>query len=390
MDIRALAQEHEAYIIERRRFYHACPEISGEEKATRAHIKEDLERIGVTEITELNTCYGLTAMIRGGRPGKTVALRTDIDALKIVEETGLPYASANGSMHACGHDNHIAMLLGAAKILSQCKDELCGNVKLIIQPEEEVATGALKMVGEGAMDGVDAIYGAHIWGNFDAPLIDVTPGNRMACCHGFTIRVEGMAAHASAPNLGVDAIMAANAIANGLQQCVSRMNDPLNPLVLTIGTIHGGTRWNVLPNLVVMEGTVRTFTRDTRVEDQMRRVIETTAAGFGAKATLEYTYMTQPVINDDAQLNRIAHDAVVKLYGEESVGHLETMMGSEDFSWLGEHVPYIFAFIGSRNQEKGITYTNHHEKYDVDESVLQRGAAVMAQFAADYLRETAD
>ncbi len=387
MDIKALAKEAESYS---RRHYHTCPELSGQEKETRAQIHRDLEALGITDIRDMETCYGLVAEIHGGKPGRTVALRTDIDALPIQEETGREFASRNdGVMHACGHDNHIAMLLGAAKILQEHREELCGNVRLLIQPAEEVATGALDMVKEGAVEGVNAVYGAHIWGNFDAPLVDVSVGNRMACCHGFTIQVDGMTAHGSAPNLGIDAIMVACAIANNLQQVVSRMNDPLNPLVLTIGKIAGGTRWNSIPNHVTMEGTVRTFTKDTKVEDEMRKVIDATAAAFGAKATLSYQYMTLPVINDDPQLNRIAHDAVVKLYGEESVGHLETMMGSEDFSWFGEHIPYFFALLGSRNRDKGITYTNHHEKYDVDEDVLQRGAAVMAQFAVDYLTETA-
>ena len=390
MDIKALAEQYEAYIIDRRRYYHTCPEVSGEEKETRAAIKRDLEALGITDITEMQGCYGLTATIHGAKPGKTVALRTDIDGLKIVEETGLPFASCNGNMHACGHDCHIAMLLGAAKILNEMKGELSGNVRLIVQPAEEIAVGAKKMVEEGAMEGVDALYGAHIWGNFDAPLMDVTPGNRMACCHGFTIEVEGMAAHGSAPNLGIDAIAVSAAIISELQQVVSRLNDPLNPLVLTVGTIDGGSRFNVIPNHVTMKCSVRTFSRDTKVEDEIRRIVENTAAAFGAKgAVTDYDYMTQPVINDNDQLNRIARDAVVKLYGEEGVGHLETMMGSEDYSWLGEHVPYIFGILGSRNAEKGITYTNHHEKYDVDESVLKRGAAVMAQFAADYLAETA-
>ncbi len=394
MDIKALAEKYESYIIDRRRFYHTCPEPSCEEKETRAKIHKDLEALGITEITDMKDCYGLTAMIRGGKPGKTVALRADIDGLSVPEATGLPFASQNpGFMHACGHDNHIAMLLGAAQILNDVKDELCGNVKLIFQPAEEIALGALNMMKEHVMDDVDAIYGAHIWGNFDAPLMDASEGNRMACCHKFTINVEGMSSHASAPNLGVDAIAVSAAIINNLQQVVSRMNDPLNPLVLTIGTIQGGHRWNVTPGHVTMEGTVRTFLSGTAVEDTMRKIVATTAETFGATATLDdYIYMTLPVINDP-KLSSIAQGAITKLYGDASLAHLPTMMGSEDFSWFAEreggNIPYVYAFIGSRNVEKGITYTNHHEKYDVDESVLQRGAAVMAQFAADYLADAA-
>ena len=390
MDIKALAEKYEPYIIERRRYYHTCPELSNEEVETCASMKRDLEAMGVTDIVEMKTCHGLIATIHGGHPGKTVALRSDIDALPVKEETGLPFASRNeGKMHACGHDNHMAMLLGAAKILNEIKDELHGNVRLVVQPAEEIATGALAMVKEGAVDGVDAIYGAHIWGTVESGLIDVTPGNRMACCHMFKIKVTGVSAHGSAPHLGIDAITASAEIISSLQQCVSRMNDPLNPLVLTIGTISGGDRWNCTPREVVMEGTVRTFASGTFVEDKMRQVITSVASAFGAKAELEYKYLTEPVINSDEQLNRIAHDAVVKLYGEEGVGHMPTIMGSEDFSWYGQKTRYIFGFLGSRDEKKGYIYTNHQEKYDVDEAVLKRGAAVMAQFAADFLAEMA-
>ncbi|MBR1672126.1 MAG: amidohydrolase [Fretibacterium sp.] len=387
MDIKTLAEKYEPYIIERRRHYHACPELSGQEKGTRAQIKKDLEALGIADIHEMEGCYGLFADIQGGGSGRTVALRTDIDALEIAEKTGLPFASANGSMHACGHDNHIAMLLGAARILNEVKEELCGRVRLVVQPAEEIATGARAMVNEGAMDGVDAIYGAHIWGTLDAPLIDVTPGSRMACCDRFSIEVEGATSHGSAPHLGVDAVTVSAAIVNNLQQCVSRMNDPLNPLVLTVGTIHGGSRWNSVSGHVSMEGTVRTFEKDLTAAKVMRQVVERTAETFNAKAAFDYKRLTPPVINENERLVRVAHDAVVKLYGEEGIGHLPTMMASEDFSWFGEKAPYVFAFVGSRNKAKGLTYTNHNEHYDVDEDVLKRGAAVMAQFAVDFLRE---
>ncbi len=391
MKIKALAEAYAPYIVERRRFYHACPELSGEEKETTAKIKADLEALGITDIHEMKDVYGLYADLHGAKPGKVVALRADIDALSVHEESGLPFAStADGKMHACGHDNHIAMQLGAAKILQEMREELCGTVRLVFQPAEEVATGARAMLRAGVMDGVSAVYGVHVWGSFDAPYIDFSAGNRMACCHGFQIEVEGCSAHASAPHEGIDAVMVSCSIVDALQKVVSRLNDPLNPLVITVGKVTAGNRWNVLAGHARLEGTVRTFATGTKVEDEMRRVIESTAAAFGAKATLSYQYMTQPVINSDPRLNRIAQNAVVGLYGPEALGTLPTMMGSEDFSVLGENgTPYIYGFVGSRNPEKGCIYGNHHEKYNVDEDILHRGAAVAAQFAMDFLAETA-
>ncbi len=314
MDIKALTQKYQDYIIERRRWYHAHPELSAHEQGTRDQIHRDLEAMGITDIHDMKTCFGLIATIHGGKPGKTVALRTDIDALPIKEETGLPFASENaGVMHACGHDFHIATVLGAAKVLNDVKDELCGNVRLVVQPAEELATGALDMTKEGAVDGVDAIYGAHVWGAFDAPLFSAASGNRMACCHGFEIDIEGVSAHGSAPHMGVDAITAACAVISNLQQVVSRQNNPLNPLVLTIGTVKGGTRFNVIPNHVHMEGTVRTFSMGTEVEDRMRKIIETTSESLGCKGSLSYTYMTVPVINRDENLVNLLRGAVTKL-----------------------------------------------------------------------------
>lgn len=389
MNIKALAEKHNDYIIERRRYYHAHPELSTQEKETRESIRKDLEAMGITDIRMFESCYGLTADIHGAKPGPMVALRADIDALPVKEATGLSFASENeGKMHACGHDNHIAMLLGAAKILNEVKDELCGTVRLIVQPAEESGLGARQMLQEGAMEGVSAVYGVHIWGTLDAPLIDFSAGRRLACCHTFVIHVKGMSAHGAAPHLGIDAITVSAAIINNLQQCVSRMNDPVNPLVLTIGTIKGGSRFNVICNEVTMEGTVRTFSMGKEVEETMRRIITSTAEGFGAEASLEYAYMTLPVINKSEPLMKLAKDAVCKLYGPEYLGTHEALMVGEDFSWLGESgAPYVFGLVGSRNQEIGCIYTNHHEKYDVEETVLHRGAAVAAQFAADFLAQ---
>ena len=390
MNVRELAEKYESYIIERRRYYHTCPELSGQEVETAKSLKADLEAMGV-EVEMCKNCNGLVGTIKGGKPGKTVALRADIDALSVVEETGLPFASKNeGAMHACGHDNHMAMLLGGAKILTEIKDQLPGTVKILFQPAEEVATGANAMIAEGVLEGVDAIYGAHIWGDFDAPLIDASAGNRMACCDGFTIEVEGVSTHGSSPHLGTDGIVAAAAIIQELQSYVSRNNNPLNPCVVTVGTINGGQRFNIIANKVVLEGTVRTFSRETlaTIQEDMQRIVSNTAAAFGATANVtKYSHMTPPLINDNEDLNKIAQDAVIKLYGEEALGHLPTMMGSEDYAFFMEKVPGIYCFLGSRDAEHH--YINHHEKYDVPEDVLKRGAAMYAQFAFDFLEANA-
>ena len=388
MDTRALAEKYEGYIIEQRRWFHAHPELSWEEFGTTDHIQEELEKMGL-EVHRFEGRPGCTAMIYGGKavPGaKTVALRADIDALPVEEKTGLSFASENpGVMHACGHDNHMAMLLGAAKILCEVKDELEGNVKLLFQAAEETCFGAEYYVQQGVLDGVDAIYGQHIWAGLEAPYLNVQPGVRMASCDNFTITVEGSSTHGSTPHLGTDAIVAAASIIMNIQTIVSRNNDPLNALVVSIGEIHGGQRFNILANKVVMEGTCRTHSREMRgkIEPLLRRICEDTAAAFGAKAELKYDAFPSPVINDHDDLNQIAHDAAVKLYGEEGIKEMPRVMGSEDFAYFMDVVPGIFGFLGSRDAEHQAS--NHNDCYDVPEDVLKRGAAMHAQFAADYL-----
>ena len=388
MDIRALAEQYESYIIEQRRWFHAHPELSWEEFGTTDHIQQELEKMGL-EVHRFDGRPGCTAMIYGGKaaPGaKTVALRADIDALPVEEKTGLPFTSQNpGVMNACGHDNHMAMLLGAARILCDLKDELAGNVKLLFQAAEETCFGAEYYVQQGVLDGVDAIYGQHIWAGLEAPYLNVQPGVRMASCDNFTITVEGSSTHGSTPHLGTDAIVAAASIIMNIQTIVSRNNDPLNALVVTIGEIHGGQRFNILANKVVMEGTCRTHSREMRgkIEPLLRRGCEDTAAAFGARAELKYDAFPSPVINDHDDLNQIAHDAAVKLYGEEGIKEMPRVMGSEDFAYFMDVVPGIFGFLGSRDAEHQAS--NHNDCYDVPEEVLKRGAAMHAQFAADYL-----
>lgn len=389
MEIKELAQKYKDYIIDRRRFYHSIPELSQEEYKTTENLKKDLEDMGIA-VTTFDDYTGLVGVIQGGKPGKTVMLRADIDALPVEEHTGLPFASTHpGKMHACGHDAHMSMQLGAAKILMDKKEELQGDIKLLFQAAEETAQGAKYYVDKGGLDDVDAAFGMHVWGTFDAPLLNLESGGRMASCDTFKIKVKGISSHGSTPHLGKDAIVAASSIVMNVQTYASRVNNPINPLVVTIGTIKGGQRFNIIPNEVEMEGTVRTYSRELResIEGELRAIIENTAKALGCEATLEYSYCPGPVINDYEDINQIVENAAIKLFGEEKLVKMDKLMGSEDFSYFMEKVPSFYGFIGCLNKEKGIVYTNHNDRFTVDEDILDKGAALYAQFAYDFLKE---
>lgn len=390
MNFNKLAKQTEAYIIEQRRWCHRHPELSWEEVRTTDHIVQELTAMGY-EVHRFPEHPGCWALLQGGKAQadcKTILLRADIDALPVEEKTGLPFASENpGVMHACGHDNHIAMLLGAAKMLMSVKDELEGNVKFFFQSAEETGCGALYYVEQGITDGVDAAVGMHIWGTLEAPYINFQPGNRMASMDTFKITVEGVSAHGTQPHLGADALVAASAIVMNLQTLISRSNDPVNPLVVNVGEMHAGQRFNIVANKAELFGTVRTYNGELRnkMAEHIRRIAENTAAVFGAKATVDYQCYCNAVINDDDELTAVAQNAVTKLYGPESMKELPAMMGGEDFAYLAEKVPAVFGYIGSKNEALGLTAANHNDHYTTDESVLKRGAAAYAQIAADFL-----
>lgn len=389
MDIKALAEKYESYIIERRRYYHAHPELSMKEWETTKALAQDFKQMGM-DVQTFPDYPGLVATMDSGKPGRTVMLRADIDALPVKEGTGLPFASENeGVMHACGHDNHIAMVLGAAKILLECREQLCGKVKFILQSGEELGCGAKYYVDNGVMDGVDAVFGLHIWGTLESPYLCVNPGNRMASMDNFTINVKGLQSHGSAPQDGHDAIVAASAIVMALQTFVSRVNNPVNPLVLSVGKFHGGAMYNIICPDVELVGTIRTYSRElrSRMKDELLKIITNTAEAYGCTAELDFRPMLPAVINDNEELNEIAQNAALKLYGSEGVKDMPALMGSEDFAMLMDKAPGFFGFVGSKNVEKGLTATNHNEKYTVDEDALKRGAALAAQFAVDFLNK---
>lgn len=387
MEIKELAKKYKEYIIEQRRHFHAIPELSLNEINTTKALTEELKKIGVDEVITFTDFHGVIGVIKSGKPGKTIMLRADIDALPVEEHTGLSFASTNGNMHACGHDGHIAVQLGAAKILVELKNELSGNVKLLFQPGEEVAEGAKYFVENGYLDDVDAVYGTHIWSQVESGKFSLEAGERMASCDIFKIIVDGKSSHGSAPHLGNDALFAAASIIMNVQSFVSRRNDPLNAVVVSIGTITGGQRWNIIANHVEMEGTTRVFNKDTRniIEVELNNIIQYTAKALGVSARLEYTRLTNPLINNNENLNSIASNAAIKLYGSDSMTHMPKLLGAEDFGFLMDKVPGFYGFIGCKTED--MAYNNHSDKFKVDESNLHMGSALAAQFAYDFLNQ---
>ena len=389
MDIKEKAENIKDYIIEMRRHFHQNPELSLEEFETTKKIVNELEKMGIEVSTFKDGLTGCIGTIKGAKEGKTLLLRADIDALSVHEKTNLEFASrVDGKMHACGHDCHAAMLLGVAKILSEMKDKFSGNIKLFFQAAEEIGLGAKLSIEQGVMDNVDACYGVHVTPRFESPKINMQYGERMAATDVFKLTVEGTSSHGSSPHLGHDAIVASAAIITALQTIVSRINNPLKPAVVTIGTIKGGQRFNIIANEVIMEGNVRTFDEIFRkeIETHIREIAESVAKAHSCTAKLEYRYGTGVVLNKDKNLVDIAQNAVKKLYEEDSLVEMEKITGGEDFSLLMEKAPGIFGYIGTRNPEvPGSEKINHHECFTVDEDALIRGTAVAVQFALDYL-----
>lgn len=389
MDIKEKTENIKDYIIEMRRHFHQNPELSLEEFETTKKIINELEKMGIEVSTFKDGLTGCVGTIKGAKEGKTLLLRADIDALSVHEQTNLEFASrVDGKMHACGHDCHAAMLLGVAKILSEMKDKFSGNIKLFFQAAEEIGLGAKLSIEQGVMDNVDACYGVHVTPRFESPKINMQYGERMAATDVFKLTVEGTSSHGSSPHLGHDAIVASAAIITALQTIVSRINNPLKPAVVTIGTIKGGQRFNIIANEVIMEGNVRTFDEIFRkeIETHIREIAESVAKAHSCTAKLEYRYGTGVVLNKDKNLVDIAQNAVKKLYGEDSLVEMEKITGGEDFSLLMEKAPGIFGYIGTRNPKvPGSEKINHHECFTVDEDALIRGTAVAVQFALDYL-----
>jgi amidohydrolase len=372
-----------------RRDLHRHPELGFEEHRTAARVQRELDGLGV-EFEAGLAGTGILATLAAGSPGRVVALRADLDALPMQDAKAVEYRSqVDGRMHACGHDVHTTIALGAARLLAGCREEWSGTVKLIFQPAEETTGGARLLIEAGVLErpAVDAIFGLHVDPGFDVGSIGLRYGQRNAASDLLSITVHGRSGHGAYPASGVDAIVAAAQVVTAVQTVVSRSIDARASAVVTIGTIHGGTQGNILANEVRMTGTIRTLDPTIR-ETVVRRVSEVAegvATGLGARAEVEIVPSYDPVINADAMIDVVRSNAT-ELLGADRVQVIHhANMGAEDFGFYLARVPGAFFSLGVRNETRGIVYPIHHERFDVDEECMAYGAALQAMNALAVL-----
>lgn len=389
-------------VVDRRHYFHQNPELSNREFKTAERIAAELRDMGLEVQTGI-AHTGVVGILRGNKPGKVVALRADMDALPVTERTDLPYKSTviadyqgetTGVMHACGHDTHIAILLGTAKLLSQHKDRIKGTVKFIFQPAEEGPPageegGALLMVKEGVLKNpdVDAIFGLHIDAETPVGTISYKPGGIMAAAQTFTIKVKGNQSHGAAPWNGVDAILISAKIITGLQTLVSRESKLIEEAaVVTVGTIHAGDRFNIVSESAEMTGTIRTLDKEmkSKLNRRIREMVPAIARAYGGNATIEIRDMTEITYNDP-ELTSTMLPSLVKAAGQEKVILRKAETGAEDFSYFSEQVPGLYFFLGGLRPGTEFRFDHHTPDFVVEDEGMLLGLKAMTQLALDYL-----
>ncbi|TDL86138.1 amidohydrolase [Vibrio vulnificus] len=373
-----------------RRYLHKYPELSFQEEKTAQYVYETLQTFGELEISR-PTKTSIMARLIGQQPGKVIALRADMDALPIEEENDFDFVSQNsGVMHACGHDGHTAMLLGTAKILTQLKDQVKGEVRFLFQHAEELPPGgAQEMVKAGVLDGVDMIIGSHLLSTLPLGKIGLGYGAVMAGADTFNITVVGKGGHASQPELTVDPIAIGTQVVSNLQHIVSRYRDAQEALVISVTQFHAGSAINVIPSSVSIGGSVRSFNPELREEipNFIERIVKGITEAHGATYEFDYLFGYAPTINDE-EVNRLMDETVCEVFGEESREILKPIMGSEDFSAFQKVVPGSYIVIGARNEEKGIIHPHHHPKFTFDEQALQYGVKLFVHGTLKMLNLT--
>lgn len=386
----AILQENNEYTIANRRHLHAFPELSFQEEQTRAFIQEKLLSYGYTDIQTEVGGGGILATLDTGKPGPTIALRADFDALPIHEETELPFKSKNdGVMHACGHDVHTATLLSVAQAVSELASYLTGKLIFIFQHAEELPPGgAIAIMESGALDEVDAIFGSHIQGGtVDAGKVYVHPGYMMAAADSFEIQIQGKGGHGSAPNTTVDATVVAAYLIQELQAIVSRRKDPIKSGVLSVTAFHAGEGAdNIIADKAFLKGTVRTFEKE--VQEQFKagiaEITEHIAAAHGATATVSYKYGYPSVYNYPEETN-LVEKLFIEQFGKENVVTIQPTMGGEDFAYYLQKIPGTFFNVPAGIAEQEVNYPHHHPKFTADEASLLIGAKAFLSIIQHYL-----
>ncbi|MHA1511073.1 MAG: M20 metallopeptidase family protein [Promethearchaeota archaeon] len=368
------AHDMQSKLIEMRRHFHMFPETMYEEEKTATFIENELKMIGFSPVRVAGT--GITALLKGNKNGKTIGLRADMDALNITEKNDKPYISKiPGKMHACGHDAHMACLLGAARILWKYKEFLHGNIKFIFQPAEEGGAGAYKMINEGVLEDVDEIFGLHVWIPLESGKIGTRSGSLMASSDIFEIKIKGKGGHAAFPHLSIDPSAIVPDIYDAFQKIITREIDPLENAVISIPVFQGSNAHNVIPSKFILKGTLRTLNSEIRdyIIKRMHEILKGYSEAWRCKADFKLIEPSYPPVVNDVELTKKISKILAPL---SPITNIPPSMAGEDFSFYQQKIKGVFLFLGIKNNDKNIIHPHHHPKFDIDESILWKGAAI--------------
>jgi amidohydrolase len=386
-DIHLSVKEQKHFIIQSRRDLHRIPETAFTEAKTALYLADKLKVLDVDVETNIAT-HGIVALMKTGKPGPTILFRADMDALPLTESTGLSFASTHeGVMHACGHDAHMAMVLGAAKVLNELKERLCGNIKFLFQPAEEGPGGAKPMIEAGVMQNptVDYAFGCHVWPDIPEGCVGVVSGPFMAAMDRFDIKIIGKGGHGAMPHECVDALEVGTQVVNALQRMVSRHSNPLEPAVVTVGTFNAGTAFNIIPGEATLSGTTRTFSNSVweQWEDDMHRIVSNVCASMGAEFELIYT-QGYPVTVNDTDMTALVKKCATGVVGEDRVVTPQKTMGGEDFSFFLRETQGAYFALGT-GYEGGASV--HNPAFDFNEDILLTGVETFCRIALELISD---
>lgn len=389
MDVLKEVEKIEQEMISWREYLHENAEVGFDLPNTVAFVCKKLDEFGIPYQKDVGSPCSVVGMINGDKEGKTIAIRADMDALPVEEKTGLSFAAKNGNMHACGHDAHTAILLGTAKVIQENRNSLNGRVKLIFQPAEELGTGSKGICEAGALKDVDEIIGLHVGRMDDAPngTLIFSEGSMLACMDKFTLKIIGIGAHGSQPESSVDPITIGAQIVSAIQNIRSRELDSREPGVITIGSFHAGSAFNIIPQEAFIEGTVRAVNQETRefIAKRIGEVAESVAKGLRAKTEYEFFFQPPPLVNTKEVTDRLIESAK-KLFPDKIKMQEKPVMGGEDFAWYLEEVPGAFVFLQNPMEIEGRTWPHHNCRFALDESAFKNGVALFVQYVIDQLQ----